>query len=67
VEDFQDNIDTLKFDDALWGGGARTVSSILNFCDVKAGDAVFDFGHGNTFTIENVTSLRQLADDLGWY
>ncbi|TNC47597.1 calcium-binding protein [Rubellimicrobium rubrum] len=67
VKDFQNNLDTLKFDDALWGGGARTVAGILNFCDLKGGDAVFDFGNGNTFIVEDVTSLGQLADDLGWY
>lgn len=64
ILDFQDNVDTLRIDDALWGGGARSVSQVLGLARVQGGDTVFDFGDGNTLTLEGITNINALRDDL---
>ncbi|WP_246184808.1 M10 family metallopeptidase C-terminal domain-containing protein [Paracoccus aestuariivivens] len=64
VMDFQNNIDTLRIDDALWGGGARTVGQVLSLATVINGDTVFLFGNGNRLTIDNYTNINSLSDDL---
>ncbi len=65
VVSFEDNVDTLLFDDSLWGGGTRTADQILDFARVKDGDVLFDFGNGNTLRVDGVSNLSVLADDIG--
>jgi serralysin len=65
VTSFGNNSDTLLIDDALWGGGSRTVDQILAFARVTDGDVLFDFGNGNTLRLDGVSSLSLLADDIG--
>ena len=62
---FQDNVDTILFDDALWGGGARTAEAIMRSASVVDGDVVFTFG-ANTLRLEGRADLGALVDDLGW-
>lgn len=50
----------LRLDDALWGGTTLTKAEILDFAAVVTGDTVFDFGGGNTLTIENYTDIAGL-------
>ena len=64
ILDFQDNVDTLRIDDALWGGGARTVAQVLSYARVVGGNAVFDFGGGNVLTLNGLGSIDALRDDL---
>ena len=63
--DFQNNVDTILFDAALWGGGSRSASDILRFATLSDGDVLFDFGNGNTLRIENLTVISALTDDIG--
>ena len=58
--------DRLRFDDALWGGGARTKAQIMAFASVAGTDTVFDFGGGNTLTVEDETDLTGLQAIVGW-
>jgi hypothetical protein len=37
---------------------------VLALGEITGGDAVFDFGGGNVLTLEDVTSLSGLANDL---
>ena len=64
VMDFQNNIDTLRIDDALWGGGARSVAQVLNMAIHVSGDIVFRFANGQTLTIDDYASIASLQDDL---
>ncbi|WP_112873035.1 M10 family metallopeptidase [Paracoccus endophyticus] len=64
VADFVNNIDTIGLDDALWGGGARTVAQMLSYATNVAGDVLFNFGGGNTLLVENVANKLLLGDDL---
>ena len=64
IEDFADNTDTIRLDDALWGGAGLTTAQILAMASVSGGDTVFDFGGGNTLTLQNFTDIAALADDI---
>lgn len=45
--DFTDDIDTLKLDDNLWGGGLSVAQVIATYASVVGSDIVFDFGGGD--------------------
>ncbi|WP_323716105.1 M10 family metallopeptidase [Paracoccus aminovorans] len=64
ILDFQDDVDTLRIDDALWGGGARNVAQVLAFARLVGGNTVFDFGQGNTLTLNGFADINALRDDL---
>jgi len=64
VGDFEDDIDTLVLDDALWGGGLSIVQVIAAYASVIVSDTVFDFGGGNTVTLAGLASTGLLSDDI---
>lgn len=55
ILDFQDRIDTIVFDMALWGGGTRTFAELSQYASQGA-DAIvsLDFGNGNILEISNI-------------
>jgi len=65
---FANNIDTVKFDDALWGGGSKSsLAQVLAQADVSVldGNLRIDFGDGDVLTILKMTGVNSLADDWG--
>ena len=64
VADFRDNVDTLAFDSALWGGAQLSGADILEFASLRAGRVEFAFDDGSTLILRGVSSLSGLADDL---
>lgn len=62
--DFQNNIDTIQIDNALWGNTPRSVAQLLQSAVVVNGDTVFNFANGHSLTVENLTNISALADDL---
>ncbi|MBY5935537.1 calcium-binding protein [Tateyamaria omphalii] len=64
IADFQNNIDTLVLDRALWGGETMTVNGLTQFAEVVDGDLLLDFGEGNRLTLTGVESLNVLNGDL---
>jgi serralysin len=64
ILDFQDGVDTIAIDDALWGGAPRTPEQLAALGQIVDGDLVFTFAGGHTLRIENVTDTRVLTDDL---
>ena len=64
VSAFADNIDTLMFDDAIWGGGKTVAQVISTFAHVVGGTVVFDFGGINKITIVGINNLTLLQNDL---
>lgn len=56
--------DLLELDDALWGNAALTKAKILDFASVVGSDTVFDFGSGNTLTLEDYTDIAGLSGVL---
>lgn len=59
VTDFTDNVDTLQLDIV-----GVTVNDVIALGEVADGDAVFDFGGGNVLTLQGVTDLSILGNDL---
>ncbi|MEP3299370.1 MAG: calcium-binding protein [Pseudoruegeria sp.] len=64
ITDFEDNIDTISLDSALWGGGLTEQDVVDNFGKVKDGNIVLNFGNNDILTLEGQTDLSILADDL---
>jgi len=71
ITDFEDNIDTLSLDSALWGGGltiaqviaAYGTSNVAN--NANAGFHVeLDFGTGDVLKIHGITDVNALLDDI---
>ena len=63
VVDFQDNVDTVAVRNYL-GDGDLTVREVLAMGEIRNGNAVFDFGNDHVLTINNVTNLAVLANDM---
>lgn len=59
--------DTLALDRDLWDGRLSAAQLVARFADILRGDLVFDFGHGNRLTLDDVGSLGGIAGrlDLG--
>lgn len=63
INGWQDNSDTLKLDDAMWGGG-KTISQVLStYAHVVGSNTVLDFGT-TKITLANFTNVNSLADDI---
>ncbi|MCB1516973.1 MAG: hypothetical protein KDJ19_05075, partial [Hyphomicrobiaceae bacterium] len=53
VRDFTDNTDQIALNDNLWKGTLSKTQILNQFATLKGnGDVVFDFGHGDIFTIK---------------
>ncbi len=69
INDFEDNIDTIRLDSALWGGGL-TVTDVLNTYGsvmTTAGGTSYvelDFGAGDILKVFGVTTTAALLDDI---
>lgn len=64
ISDWQDNLDSLQLDDAIWGGGLTAAQVVSSFAAVSAGAVVFAFSPGNTITLAGFANLGALADDI---
>lgn len=64
ISGWQDGIDTLRLDDAIWRGGQTVTQMLSNYGAIVAGNAVLSFGSGMSLTIQGVTSLDSLLDDI---
>lgn len=65
VMDFQNNINTLVLDDALWGNRDLTTARIIDdYARTGNGNTIFDFGNGHSLVIESVTQPDILIDDI---
>ncbi|MCB9994306.1 MAG: hypothetical protein H6873_11700 [Hyphomicrobiaceae bacterium] len=64
ARDFTDNTDLLAFHHNLWSGTLSIVQVLKQFAHISHGNAVFDFGHGDIFTVKGVTNLAVLKNDM---
>ncbi len=64
ITDFQDNLDTLRLDDRLWGGG-KTISQVLaQYAGLNAaGDVTLTFDR-SVLTLTGVSDQAVLVDDI---
>lgn len=58
ILDYAQHVDTISFETT------KTLAEVMELGRIVGGDAVFDFGDGNVLTIEFVTDLNGLVDDL---
>ena len=64
ITDWQNDVDSLRLDDALWGGGKTVAQMLDSFGSIAAGAAVLTFGANTVLTIQGAKSLGSLADDI---
>lgn len=65
IIDFVDNVDTVRLDDALWGGGVLTGAQIVStYGGVVAGNAVLDFGGGDVLSFIGLATPTALENDI---
>lgn len=65
IKDFQDDIDTIALDITALGLAAGiTVAEALALASIVGSDIVFDFGSGNSLTLEGFTDIAALENDL---
>ena len=62
VTDFDGDFLSLNRD--LWGGTVLSAEQILDFSEVVGSDTVFDFGSGNTLTLDNYTDISGLETQI---
>jgi subtilisin family serine protease len=65
IMDFEDNVDTLKLDDVLWGGGKTAAQVVDQYATVSGGNTIFDFGNGDVITIIGITDKSIFDNDIG--
>ncbi|MEP2785141.1 MAG: calcium-binding protein [Pseudoruegeria sp.] len=63
ITDFKDNVDTIRLDDALWGGGLNKKKILNKFAEVDGDDIVLDFGK-HELRIEDFTNINALKNDI---
>ncbi len=63
ITDFEDNLDRIQLDDALWSGSLTAAQVVAQFCTVVNGNAVFNFG-GDVLTVAGVSDPSILINDI---
>ena len=58
IKDFEDDVDNIVFDNFVFGAG-----DAFDFASQVGSDVVFDFGGGDTLTVEDIT-IADLTDDV---
>jgi len=66
IIDFQDGIDRILLDPALWSGDPPAVSTILAGALVTATGLALDLGGGNTLDIHGIFNASLLADEIAF-
>ncbi|MBV1862799.1 MAG: hypothetical protein KUG74_00055, partial [Rhodobacteraceae bacterium] len=64
ILDFTDDLDTIRLNKSALGLEGMTRTQVLDLADVISDDVVFDFGGGNVLTVENITNINLLFNDL---
>ncbi len=64
VATFQDDIDSLLLDDALWGGGLTAAQVAATYATDTGDDVVFDFGGGDMLTLRDVADVYTVINDI---
>lgn len=64
VASFEDDVDSLWLDEALWGGGLTVAEVLEAHAIVTAGGVVLRFGGGTTEVAVHGITVADLADDI---
>ena len=63
ITDFKDDVDLLRLDSALWGGGLTRAQVVAQFAKTVDGEVVLDFGQ-DELTLKGVTDASALINDM---
>ena len=63
INGWEDNVDTLQLDDALWGGGLTVQQMLDIYGHVSGNNTVLNFG-ATTITLLGITNVNSLVDDI---
>ena len=63
IADFQDDVDTLVLDSALWTGDLTRKQVVRQFASVQDGGVLFDFGTDSVF-VDGIDARSRLVDDI---
>lgn len=63
VVDFTDDVDTLRLDNALWGGGLSKAQVVAQYAKLVGGNVVLDFG-SDELTLTGVSDASVLINDM---
>ena len=66
ILDWTDDVDTLRLDEDLWGGGLDQDEVVTTYGRDIDGHCGLDFGGGQTVTLVGFTNLAALADDIAF-
>ena len=64
IIDFTDDVDAIRLDQDIWGGGLTAAEVVGTFGSIVGADALLDFGGGDSILVRNVSSLALLENDL---
>ncbi len=66
IINFEDDIDLIQLDSAIWGGGLSAAQVVSMFGSNSNGDAILNFGGGNILQVDNITTAA-LQDDMVFF
>ncbi|MEM9643050.1 MAG: calcium-binding protein [Pseudomonadota bacterium] len=64
IEDFEDNVDTIRLDEDLWGGGLSVRKAIKSLGEVTDDGYLLTFNSVDSLLIEDVTARKILFNDI---
>lgn len=65
ILDFEDDVDMLLLDDAIWGGGLNRKQMLAKYAVIDEGNIVLDFGL-HKITIQGMTDTDALRNDMAF-
>jgi serralysin len=64
IRDFKDDVDTIVISRAMISGSGRTIDDLLDNAEIINGNAVFDLTGSNQLTVQGITDIEDLRNDL---
>ena len=64
ITDFTVGVDTLRLNDDLWSGSHNAASIVANFATVTSEGVVLDFGGRDILTLNGLTSVNGLEENI---
>lgn len=64
ISDFSDDVDTIVISRAMISGSGRTIDDLLDNAEIINGNAVFDLSGSNQLTVQGITDIEDLRNDL---
>ena len=67
IKQFQDDVDTLGFDEDIWGGGLSVRKMLNTYATDTGANVRLDFGGGKVVVVEGVAKVMDLLDDIDFF